>query len=756
MTQKQRADGKSLPADNVVPITPVLSQEISGFRQRVEQLQSELNQEKQENRTLRILNAQQQKDMEGMQKKYARMEQENKTLKEEKRVLLSSMKAIEAENQRLRRTIFGQSTEKMAAGGHEQSNTTALPEGTAVGVDEDTKETEMAENSHGGEKPSGNTSGKASHLSKGHRSGNGKKIPRPNNIRRQMENNLPNVHWYPLSPEMIRKLDKMYGREQWRIMNWEGTSHLVHIPEMYVNQVDYLPVLCLKDGTLVRPFTEHPEEFSTSILPHSVLSSSEFANIIHKKFALGIPLYRQEKDLLQMCDIHLGRQDMADWIIRAGTQGFIQILDYLIRQEQACAYHNIDETFLQVILDGRSAATKSYLWVHRTGELANPEHPVVVFIYEPTRATEHLRKYFPEDIAAMISCDHYVAYETLEGERKEIHIALCWMHVRRRFFYAFDLVANIKDLSEETICESLEAKLLMLIGKIYREEMKLKSLEPAERKDGRNLKVRPLVDEFFDMLHGLNPDDPNLSHLLQDAVRYTLDAEEKLKRFLDDPSIPIDNGSAERLIRKVSTGRRAWLFCDTPDGAKALALFYSIVATAQLNNANDYYYVKYLCEHIPGGLLGPIRQLSDEELEALMPWSEEYKAYEKHEFESRYAAVTIGNDMKMPTKESILEMRRQIEEAASMDTGKKVGNGNRSDDSSSEKPGILSNLPEPIPIPFAEVSSQIHENILVEIPVSVPDCNSIATEPGARDGPPRQGINMPHDIQSTEIRQRTG
>ena len=41
MTQKQRADGKSLPADNVVPITPVLSQEISGFRQRVEQLEKE-------------------------------------------------------------------------------------------------------------------------------------------------------------------------------------------------------------------------------------------------------------------------------------------------------------------------------------------------------------------------------------------------------------------------------------------------------------------------------------------------------------------------------------------------------------------------------------------------------------------------------------------------------------------------------------------------------------------------------------------
>ena len=192
-----------------------------------------------------------------------------------------------------------------------------------------------------------------------------------------MEKSLPTIHWYPLSPELIRKLDEIYGKEQWRIMNWEGTQHLVHIPEMYVNRIDYVPILCLKDGTQARPFTEHSEAFPTSILPHSVLSASEFANIIHRKFALGIPLYRQEKDLQQMCGIHLGRQDMAKWIICAGTRGFTQVYDYLIRQERACEYHNIDETFLQVILDGRSAATKSYLWAHRTGELANPEHPVL-------------------------------------------------------------------------------------------------------------------------------------------------------------------------------------------------------------------------------------------------------------------------------------------------------------------------------------------------------------------------------------------
>ena len=746
MTLKKRNTGKkNQSANNVVPITSVLLRENEKLRKQVEQLQSEMNQAKQENTQLRILNAQQQKDMESMQKKYARIEKENEELKEKNKILLSTMKVMEAENQQLRRKAFGQSTEATDTAGYEQSNTTALPEGTTGNTDEDTKEAEMAKGTYEDGDDSGASSGKGSQSPKEGR--NGEKTLRPNNIRRQMEEKLPTIHWYPLSPELIRKLDEMYGKEQWRFMTWEGTQHLVHIPEMYVNRIDYVPVLCLKDGTPVRPFTEHPEEFQTSILPHSVLSSSEFANIVHRKFALGIPLYRQEKDLLQMCGIHLGRQDMAEWIIRAGTQGFLQVYEYLIRQEQACEYHNIDETFLQVILDGRSAATKSYLWAHRTGELANPEHPVVVFIYEPTRATEHLRKYFPEDIAAVISCDHYIAYEILESERKDICIALCWMHVRRRFFYAFDLVANIKELSEEAIRESLEAKLLMKIGEIYREEMKLKELPPEKRKEGRQQKVRPLVEEFLDMLHSLDPDDPSLSHLLRDAVKYTIDAEEKLKRFLDDPSIPIDNGSAERIIRKVATGRRAWLFCDTPDGAKALALFYSLVATAQLNNANDYYYVKYLCEHIPGGLLGPVGQLSDEKLEALMPWSEEYKAYEKHEIESRYDAVIIGNDMKRPSKDDILKMRRQMEtETVSADTGRPSADKNVPDCIVKETHAT------PVSSGSCADSSQTYENAQVEI--FIPESADMPISEKVNEAKPDKEKTYPPPISQYEEKQR--
>lgn len=662
-----------LPSSNVIPIasTCISLENFTRMQTEVEDLRTALEKKTADYVKLEILYTQLKKDMAGAQKEFGKIEAENKQLKDEKKVLLISLEKLQAENAQLRRMYFGQSSEQINNAGQEISNTTMLPEGTTSSTDNDTEESRMAEGNADSESSAGTTSatGSAKDDSAGHGSTAPKeKKPsgkgagsRPNGIRKQMAEKLPTIHHYPLSPEAIQKLDMKYGEGKWKLMHWETTAHLVHIPEMYVNQIDHVPVIRLKDGTLVRPFTEYPDEFPTSVLPHSILTSSEFANIVHKKIGLGLPLYRQEQDMQRMSGVHLGRQDMASWMIQAGTEGFKQVYKYLIRQEQACEYHGIDETFLQVLRDGRAASTKSYLWAHRTGELANPEHPIVIFAFEKTRSTEHLRKYFPEDIAATISCDHYIAYEVFEGERDNISITLCWMHVRRRFFFAFDLVAGIRDLSEEQICNTLEKKLLEKIGEIYREEMKLKNLSPEERRIKRTEKVRPLVEEFFAMLHEVDPEDPSYSHTLQDAIKYALGGEEKLKLFLDDPCIPIDNGSTERVIRAVAAGRRAWLFCDTPEGAEALAVLYSLVVTAQLNQANDYYYIKYLCEHIPGKLNGPTRQLSDEELEALMPWSKEYKAYEQHEKQSRFEEIIFRSDMKEPTNADILSMRRKME-----------------------------------------------------------------------------------------------
>ena len=50
----------------------------------------------------------------------------------------------------------------------------------------------------------------------------------------------------------------------------------------------------------------------------------------------------------------------------------------------------------------------------------------------------------------------------------------------------------------------------------------------------------------------------------------------------------------ESHIRPFATARRAWLFADTPNGARANAVLYTLVKTARSNELNVYAYLDYL------------------------------------------------------------------------------------------------------------------------------------------------------------------
>ena len=70
----------------------------------------------------------------------------------------------------------------------------------------------------------------------------------------------------------------------------------------------------------------------------------------------------------------------------------------------------------------------------------------------------------------------------------------------------------------------------------------------------------------------------------------------------------------------VEHNRKNWLFCDTPNGAQASAIVYTMVEMAKANGVNVYHYLTYLLEKLPND------RMSDEELDRLAPWNEEVKA----------------------------------------------------------------------------------------------------------------------------------
>ena len=146
-----------------------------------------------------------------------------------------------------------------------------------------------------------------------------------------------------------------------------------------------------------------------------------------------------------------------------------------------------------------------------------------------------------------------------------------------------------------------------------------------ERTAARKELVAPKADAFFTYIHALENSDEVFSDRMKKAIRYAVNQESNLRRFLTDGNIPCDNGHVERVIRSYSIGRANWLFADTIDGAKVNAIMYSIVETAKANKANAQYYLQYLFEQIPlRRARGDTGFMAD-----MMPWSDAYRQYEK-------------------------------------------------------------------------------------------------------------------------------
>jgi transposase len=70
------------------------------------------------------------------------------------------------------------------------------------------------------------------------------------------------------------------------------------------------------------------------------------------------------------------------------------------------------------------------------------------------------------------------------------------------------------------------------------------------------------------------------------AMNYMLKRWTTFSRFLDDGRICLTNNAAERGLRGVALGRKAWLFAGSDRGGQRAAAIYSLIVTARLNDVD--------------------------------------------------------------------------------------------------------------------------------------------------------------------------
>ena len=334
------------------------------------------------------------------------------------------------------------------------------------------------------------------------------------------------------------------------------------------------------------------------LLNGSLASPSLVAHIAVQKYQNGMPLYRIEKGF-QYDGVVISRQNMANWVIKCVELYLVSIYAllkcFLLKET---VLHS-DATVVQVLHEpSRSAQTKSCERVYRTSGCS--ERKVVIYEYTETKGQEHPAK-FLKGFKGFLHTDGEPGYHKLPAD---ITVVGCWAHARRYW------EKILKSISEEKRAGTDAERGVAFINHLFELERIFKDLPPKERLEKRLEKSKPIADAFFEWAGSLNalPKSP-----LGEAVHYAISQRKYLENIFLDGRLEISNNRAERSIKPFVLGRKLWLFSNTPDGAAASSIMYSIVETAKENGLHPYRYIKFLLESLPNA--------TSNELENFLPWS---------------------------------------------------------------------------------------------------------------------------------------
>ncbi len=346
-------------------------------------------------------------------------------------------------------------------------------------------------------------------------------------------------------------------------------------------------------------------------IPKAMGSVNLMTYIVISKYADGLPLYRLE-NIIKRYGGELSRATLANWMIALSRQA--QPLINLMREHQhAGSLIMADETRVQVLKEPNYSPTgDKYMWVTLGGP---PSEQSVLFEYDPSRGREIPLRLLDGFKSGYLQTDGYAGYNEVCEKNALTHLG-CWDHARRKFKDAEK--AQPKGKKAKT---SKADQALSYINTLYRIEREIKQLTDNEKLTVRQQRTIPVLNKLKAWL------DKHRAKIAKDsltgkAMTYLYNQWEKLIAYCSDGQLSISNIQAENAIRPFAIGRKAWLFSDTPAGANASAVHYSLIETAKLHKLEPYDYLNTIFKALPYAK-------SVEDIEALLPWNYKTQLAEK-------------------------------------------------------------------------------------------------------------------------------
>ena len=330
------------------------------------------------------------------------------------------------------------------------------------------------------------------------------------------------------------------------------------------------------------PIVKAPEE--PAVIPGSFASPEAIAYIMVQKFVMYAPLYRQEQEWDRQ-GLKLSRQTMCNWLQRAAEDWLKPVYDVLHQRLVKRGVLHADETTLQVLREpGRKAQAKSYMWLYRTS--GDAEYHIVLYEYQPSRKADHAEK-FLECFSGYLHADGYQGYHRLP---ETIRVVGCWAHARRKFDEALNALPADKREGSAALTG------LEYCDILFAWEDQFSNLSPEERVKQRLKEEKPILDAFLAWADSVSAAPKSA---LGKALHYLKEQWPYLLRYLEDGRLDLSNNRAERSIKPFVIGRKNFLFANTPLGAQASAVIYSLIETAKESGLDPFRYLTWVLETAP-------------------------------------------------------------------------------------------------------------------------------------------------------------
>jgi transposase len=328
--------------------------------------------------------------------------------------------------------------------------------------------------------------------------------------------------------------------------------------------------------------------------PKGLAGNSILSSIYIDKFQHHIPLYRQSQQIKQECGVTFSESTLCDMVRTSDfwLNAMSKRIEEIILKEN---YLQVDESRIPVLRKGKHGKTHTgYEWV-----LYSPRLKAAVFRYEEGRAQIYAEKIL-KNFHGKLQTDDYCGYNNLRM-REDITAVSCMAHARRKFVDAKD---------DPDACRNV----LEYFAHLYavEDEARDKNLSHSERdalRKEKSVHVMNVLHEF--MMKLLETHSPASG--TAKAIGYTIDNWQRLKVYLDDGEVEIDNNNVENKIRPLALGRKNWMFAGSENGARWASTAYTIIATAKLHNLDPKKYVELLLEKLPS--------MKSSGIDALLPWN---------------------------------------------------------------------------------------------------------------------------------------